>query len=84
MKIVQEDRVMLDFDKELTKGYENAKVKITSPDLVEKTIYSGYTGVGEKKTATFKVRVEGSEEVKGKIKLSSTRGGLLEREFTLK
>lgn len=84
VKIVQEDRVMLDFDKELTKGYENAKVKITSPELFEKTIYSGYTGVGEKKTATFKVKVEGNEEVKGKIKLSSTRGGLLEREFTLK
>ncbi len=84
VKIVQEDRVMLDFDKELTKGYENAKVKIISPELFEKTIYSGYTEVGEKKTATFKVKVEGNEEVKGKIKLSSTRGGLLEREFTLK
>lgn len=84
VKIVQEDRVMLDFDKELTKGYENAKVKITSPDLFEKTIYAGYTGVGEKKQASFKVKVDGNEEIKGKITLSSTRGGLLEREFTLK
>jgi hypothetical protein len=84
VKIVQEDRVMLDFDKELTKGYENAKVKITSPDLFEKTIYAGYTGVGEKKQASFKVKVAGNEEVKGKIKLSSTRGGMIEREFTLK
>ena len=79
----QEDRVTLDFDKELTKGYENAKVKITSPTLYDKTIYSGYTGVGENKTATFKVKVEGTEATKGKIKLSSTRGGLVEREFTL-
>jgi hypothetical protein len=83
VKIVQEDRVSLDFDKELTKGYENAKVKVTIPSLYDKTIYAGYTGVGEKKTATFKVKVEGSESVKGKIKLSSTRGGYFEREFTL-
>lgn len=83
VKIVQEDRVSLDFDKELTKGYENAKVKITSPSLYDKTIYAGYTGVGEKKTATFKVKVEGSESVTGKVKLSSTRGGYFEKEFTL-
>lgn len=83
VKIVQEDRVSLDFDKELTKGYENAKLKITTPSLSDKTIYAGYTGVGEKKTATFKVKIEGSEAVKGKIRLSSTRGGYFEREFTL-
>ena len=84
VKIVQEDRVSLEFDKELTKGYEEAKLKITSPELYDKTIYAGYTGVGEKKSATFKVKVDSSEPVKGKIKLSSTRGGYLEREFTLK
>ena len=83
VKIVQEDRVSLEFDRELTKGYENAKLKITSPDLYDKTIYAGYTGVGEKKSVTFKVKVEGKEPVKGKIKLSSTRGGYLEKEFTL-
>lgn len=83
VKIVQEDRVSLEFDKELTKGYEEAKLKITSPELYDKTIYAGYTGVGEKKTATFKVIVDSSEPVKGKIKLSSTRGGYLEKEFTL-
>ena len=83
VKIVQEDRISLDFNKELTKGYENAKVKITTPTLYDKTIYSGYTGVGEKKTATFRVKVEGTDVVKGKIKLSSTRGGYFEREFIL-
>jgi len=83
VKIVQEDRVSLDFNKDLTKGYENAKVKITSPTLYDKTIYSGYTDVGEKKAATFRVKVEGTEAVKGKIKLSSTRGGYFEREFIL-
>jgi len=83
VKIVQEDRVSLDFAKELTQGYEKAKVKITAPSLYDKTIYAGYTAVGEKKTAVFKVKVEGNEAVKGKIKLSSTRGGYFEKEFTL-
>jgi hypothetical protein len=83
VKIVQEDRVSLDFDKELTKGDENAKVKISSPSLYDKTIYAGYTGVGEKKSATFRIKVTGNDPIKGKIKISSTRGGYLEREFTL-
>jgi hypothetical protein len=39
--------------------------------------------VGEKKTATFRVKTNGKDPIKGKIKLSSTRGGYLEREFTL-
>lgn len=84
VKIVQEDRVMLEFDKEMTKGYENAQVKIISPELFDKTIFAGYTGVGEEKKVSFKVLVTGSEEIKGKIKLSSTRGGYFEREFILK
>lgn len=84
VKIVQEDRVSLSFEKELTEGYEHAKVKIITPELYDKTIYAGYTGVGEKKSATFKVKVETTEEVSGKIKLSSTRGGYFEKEFTLK
>ncbi|PZX57755.1 zinc carboxypeptidase [Algoriphagus ratkowskyi] len=83
VKIVQEDRVSLTFDKELTKGYEDAKVKIVSPDLYDKTIYTGYTGIGETKSATFKVQVDGKEEVKGKIRLSSTRGGFFEQEFII-
>jgi len=39
------------------------------------------TGKDTDKPAAY---FEGGEEVKGKIKLSSIRGGLLEREFTLK
>jgi uncharacterized protein (TIGR02001 family) len=50
---------------------------------VELDIYAGYTGAGEKKTATFVVKVKGDTPVKGKIKLSSTRGGFIEKEFTL-
>jgi murein tripeptide amidase MpaA len=83
VKIVQEDRVSLDFDKELTKGYETAKVKIISPELYDKTIYSGYTNKGETKSVSFKVTVEGDDPVTGKIKLSSTRGGYFEQEFKL-
>lgn len=83
VKIVQEDRVSLVFDKELIKGYEQAKVKIVSPELYDKTVYAGYTGLGESKSATFKVRVEGNEQIKGKIKLSSTRGGFFEQEFII-
>lgn len=83
VKIVQEDRVTLVFDKELTKGYEEAKVKIENPALYDKTIYAGYTGLGETKSVKFIVKVEVDEQVKGKIKLSSTRGGLFEQEFVL-
>lgn len=84
VKIVQEDRVSLVFDKELIKGYEKAKVKISSPELYDKTIYTGYTGLGETKSAIFKVKIDGDQEIKGKIQLSSTRGGLFEQEFILK
>ncbi|WP_268034965.1 M14 family metallopeptidase [Algoriphagus sp. PAP.12] len=83
VKIVQEDRVSLNFAKELTEGYEDAKVQILSPELNDKTIYAGYTGKGEKKSATFKLKVNSEEPVKGKIRLSSTRGGFFEKEFTI-
>lgn len=83
VKIVQEDRVSLNFAKELTEGYEDAKVQILSPGLYNKTIYAGYTGKGEKKSATFKLKVNSDQPVKGKIRLSSTRGGYFEKEFTI-
>ncbi len=83
VKIVAEDRLMLEFDKELTKGFENAKVQIISPDLHDKTIYAGYTGAGETNSAVFQVQVNQKEPVIAKLKLLSTRGGYLEREITL-
>jgi hypothetical protein len=67
----------------LVKIVQEATVRIVTPSLYDKTIYAGYTGVGEKKTATFVVKVKGDAPVKGKIKLSSTRGGFIEKEFTL-
>ena len=81
VKIVQEDRLMLEFDKELTKGHENAIVQITMPELYNKTIFAGYTEPGETKQAEFKVKVSQMDPVKAKLKILSTRGGYLEREI---
>jgi len=83
VKIVQEDRVMLDIDKALLKGNKDAKVMITQPELSDKTIYSGYTKVGEKKEALFKVKLNQKGPVKVKVKLLSTRGGYKEKEITI-
>jgi len=41
VKIVQEDRVRLEIDKALLKGDKDAKVVITSPELMDKTVYAG-------------------------------------------
>nr|HMP31033.1 hypothetical protein [Saprospiraceae bacterium] len=84
VKIVQEDRVQLDFDKDLMKGFENAKVIITEPATNDKTIFAGYTDVGESKEAVFKIRVNHDKPVKGKIKILSTRGGYVEKEVEFK
>lgn len=83
VKIVQEDRVSLEIDKELLKGDKDAKVVITVPDVKNKTISAGYTGVREKKEATFKVKLNQAGPVKVKVKLVSTRGGVVEREITI-
>jgi hypothetical protein len=84
VKIVQEDRVSLDIDKELIKGFENAKVVITQPLTHDKTIFAGYTNAGEQKEATFKVKVNHKEPIKVKVKILSTRGGMVEKEIELK
>lgn len=83
VKIVQEDRLQLEFDKELTKGGNDAKIKITSPTLFDKTIYLGYTNSGESREASFEVQLNGIEGAKGKLKVLSTRGGLIEKEVVL-
>ncbi|WP_420155727.1 M14 family metallopeptidase [Siphonobacter sp.] len=83
IKIVQEDRLMLDLDKALLKGDTQAKVIITEPSLFDKTIYAGYTGPGEKKEAIFKVKLNQKGSIKAKVKLLSTRGGYQEKEITI-
>lgn len=83
VKIVQEDRLKLEFDEELTEGGDEAKVKIVSPSLYDKTIYLGYTDPGVSKEATFEVRLNGVDGAKGKLKVLSTRGGYIEKEVVL-
>ncbi len=83
VKIVQEDRVELEFDEELTEGYEDAKVKILEPATFDKTIKAGYTDAGETKSATFVVELNGVSGAEGTLKLISTRGGYIERPVTV-
>lgn len=83
VKIVQEDRIQLHFDSELTKGFENAKITITEPSLYDKTVYLGYTEPGESKRATFRVTLNGVDGAKGTVKVLSTRGGYIEKEIEI-
>ena len=83
VKIVQEDRVQLQFASELTKGHEDAKLKITTPELYDKTLRMGYTEPGETKTATFIVELSGVDGAKGTVRILSTRGGYIEEEIIL-
>ncbi len=82
VKIVQEDRVVLDFDTTLTKR-PNPKVTIVTPGTRDKTIRTGWTEPGETKTATFRVNTVGLRGAKGTVRVLSTRGGLLKSEFVL-
>lgn len=83
VKIVQEDRVQLQFDGDLTKGGENAKLQITTPTLSDKTIYLDRTLSGETKEATFEIKLNGIDGAKGKVRILSTRGGYIEKEIEI-
>ena len=83
VKIVQEDRVVLDINNDLLKGYENAAVVINSPETQDKTIYAGYTKAGESKTISFKVQLKEQQTIEATVKLLSTRGGYLEKSITI-
>lgn len=83
VKIVQEDRLTLDIDKNLLKGFEEAKVVITQPTLFDKTIFAGYTAPNETKEGIFRVKLNQTGSVKAKIKLLSTRGGYQEKEIVI-
>ncbi|MEX0909573.1 MAG: M14 family metallopeptidase, partial [Gemmatimonadaceae bacterium] len=82
VKIVQKDRVVLDFDSTLTKR-PNPKVTIVNPARRDKTIRAGWTEPGETKTVTFRVNTVGIRGAKGTVRVLSTRGGLLKSEFVL-
>lgn len=83
VKIVQEDRLTLDIDKNLLKGFEEAKVVITQPTLFDKTIFAGYTSPNETKEGVFRVKLNQTGSVKAKVKLLSTRGGYQEKEIVI-
>ena len=82
IKIVREDMVRLDFDKELT-GSDKPKLKIISPSGRDKTISTGYTQPGETKEVKFEVRTYDVKNVEGTVKILSTRGGVLEEIILL-
>lgn len=82
VKIVQEDRARLQFSDSLTSG-RDARVEIIEPATRDKTQYAGWTEPGQTQRVTFRVRVRGSEAVEGKVRVLSTRGGVLEREISL-
>jgi hypothetical protein len=78
VRIVHEDRAVLVFDGELTRGDE-PRVRIVEPSRYDdQSIRAGHTGVGETKEVTFQVRTYGRDPVSGTVRLSSTRGGLHE------
>ena len=83
VKIVREDRVQLQFNGELLKGGDEAKLKIVSPTLADKTIYLDRTLPGETKEAVFEIELNGIEGAKGKVKVLSTRGGFIERDLQI-
>jgi hypothetical protein len=82
IKIVQEDRAQLEFDKELTKG-KSPELKIVDPATYDKSIRAGYTQVGETKKVSFTVRTYVQKNIEGKVKVLSTRGGFIEKSFIL-
>lgn len=82
VKIVQEDRVQLEFDKELLKKPDPV-VMIVEPSTHDKTVRAGYTEPGQSQSARMVVRVRGEEPVEGKAKVLSTRGGYIEIPFKL-
>ena len=82
VKIVQEDQAVLDFDKKLLEGDE-PKIKIVDPKTSDKTRYAGHLWQNQSAAATFTIRSYTRDKIKGKVKILSTRGGVLEKEITL-
>lgn len=76
VKIVQEDRVRLQFDNSLTGG-PDPQLRIVTPSQRDKIIAAGWTQPGETKSVTFEVRTYGLPGVDGTVHVMSTRGGLV-------
>jgi hypothetical protein len=81
VKIVRPDTAEIEFDKELMK---DKKVEIIDPEVRDKSIEMGWLEEGERKTATWKIRLNGIDSVKAEISVLSTRGGVDRREVELR
>jgi hypothetical protein len=82
VKIVQEDRAVLQFDSTLTRR-DAPVVRIVDPDTRDKEVGVGWTQPGELKSASFTVRTYGVPGVKAEVQVLSTRGGLVKLPLVL-
>ena len=82
VKIVQEDRAVLEFEGALTRG-EEPRVQILEPSGRGNYFEAGRTEAGASNQATFRVQVRGDGPVEGSVRVLSTRGGVLQAGFTL-
>jgi murein tripeptide amidase MpaA len=82
VKIVQEDRVRLEFDSTLVRR-DAPVVRITVPVTRDKEIRAGWTQPGERKSVSFELRTYGVPGVEGEVHVVSTRGGLVKIPLVL-
>jgi hypothetical protein len=82
VKIVQEDRLYLEFG-EASGGGQARAPAIVEPALRQGGVWSGWTEPGQTKTVTWRVRTYGGDPVTARLRLDSTRGGVLRRDITL-
>jgi hypothetical protein len=78
VKVVREDRAMLQIDRSLTSGDEPT-VRVVGSSSVD----AGWLDPGESTSATFEVQIRGSASVEGTVRILSTRGGVLEQTVSL-
>jgi len=81
VKIVREDRAVLQFPENLTEGDEPG-VEIMEPERGG-SVEVGWLDPGESTEATFRVQVREDGPVEGTLRVLSTRGGVLEETVTL-
>lgn len=82
VKIVQNDRAVLEFDGPLTRG-DAPRVEILEPSGRGNVFDADRTEAGATNRAVFRVQVRGDRPVEGTARVLSTRGGVLEASFTL-
>jgi hypothetical protein len=78
VKIVREDQAVLEFGQAGAAGGSPA-ARVVGQSAVD----AGWTEAGETNSATFEVRVRGSDPVQGTIRILSTRGGVITHPFTV-